>query len=60
MGAYFDPLIVFRQDVSSARGYRCGVRTTYLPSGEEKEQTRLLKVGEGHYNETGAVMIRVW
>lgn len=31
-----------------------------FPVGNGKEQAKLLKVGEGHYNEAGGTMIRVW
>ena len=31
-----------------------------FPSRDRKEQAKLLKVGEGHYNETGDEMIGAW
>ena len=37
---------------------RSGLLT--FPGRGRKEWARLLKVGEGHYNEMGGVMIRVW
>ena len=39
-------------------GVRSGPPT--FPSRDRKEQAKLLKVGKGHYNETGDEMIGAW